>query len=139
MKIIPFRISNMLQKYEQQLLATRRLKRYRQSIKLIHEKSLNLYGPIKRETLVKLVAKEFFKNFLISGYSYSSFVVQDVQKELIESFDNKIFFQYPPEGTEIDILVKTHNGWKEVTSKLCFDILGLALKKFLTKVHNTML
>lgn len=137
MKIIPFRISNMLQKYEQQLLATRRLKHYRQSIKLIHEKSLNLYGPIKRETLVKLVAKEFFKNFLIRGYS--SFVVQDVQKELIESFDNKIFFQYPPEGTEVNILVKTHNGWEEVTSKLRFDILGLALKKFLSKVHNTML
>ena len=137
MKIIPFQTRNMLQKYEQQLLAARRLERYRQAINLIYEEPLNLPEIINRKILVRLVAKEFFKNFLITGYSSS--VVQDVQKELIEKFNNKICFQYPPESSEVVILVKVNNEWEEVGPKLKTEILFFAWTMILDKVNTTML
>lgn len=136
MKIIPFQTRNMLKKYEQQLLTARRLERYRQAIKLIKE-PLSLSTIIKRKILVRLVAKEFFKNFLITGYNSS--VVQDVQKELIEKFNNKICFQYPPESPEVVILVKVNNEWEKVGSKLQTEILCLAWTMILDKVNSTML
>lgn len=136
MKIIPFQTRNMLKKYEQQLLTARRLERYHQAISLIKE-PLSLSTIIKRKILVRLVAKEFFKNFLITGYNSS--VVQDVQKELIEKFNNKICFQYPPESPEVVILVKVNDEWEKVDSKLQTEILCLAWTMILDKVNTTML
>lgn len=87
----------MLQGYEQQLLAARRLARLRVRRRLAEGEAPHDPDPsINRHAMVEKVARELYETLLFTGSDNP--VVEDIRRELGREVGEEVHFTYPPGG-----------------------------------------
>ena len=87
----------MLQGYEQQLLAARRLARLRARRRLAEGDTPQDPDPsINRHAMVEKVARELYEALLFTGSDNP--VVEDIRQELGREVGQEVHFTYPPGG-----------------------------------------
>lgn len=109
----PMRI--MLNCYEQQLLAARRLARYR--IKKRVAEGINPQDPdpsIQRQKYVKQVAEELYTSLLLTGSDNP--MVENIRKELSVRLKKEVEFTYPP-GGKLRIIARDAQGARPLTEE----------------------
>jgi hypothetical protein len=102
------RLRIMLQGYEQQMLAARRLARLRVNLRM-HE-GLKPEDPdpaIKRRLFVEKTARELYETLVFTGGSEP--VVESVKAEFGKLFGRRVQFTYPP-GERLKIVAEGENG-----------------------------
>ena len=130
-----FYIRNMLLGYDKQLTTARRLARYRRSLGLDQEETTP--PEVKRKQLVERVAREIVENLIISGSDNP--IVTDIKEVLELSFNEKLYFDYPPTESELSIYRETETGPQELTPEEKGKILNRLWAITLDKVNETML
>lgn len=109
----PMRI--MLNCYEQQLLAARRLARYR--IKKRVAEGMNPQDPdpsVQRQKYVKQVAEELYTSLLLTGSDNP--MVENIRKELSIRLKKEVEFTYPP-GGKLRIIARDEKGARPLTAE----------------------
>ena len=92
------RLRIMLQGYEQQLLAARRLARFRVRRRLAAGEDPREPDPLpKRHATVEQVARELYDMLLYTGSDNP--VVEDIRQELSQELGREVHFTYPPDGS----------------------------------------
>lgn len=92
------RLRTMLQGYEQQLLAARRLARFRARRRLAVGEDPREPDPTpKRRATVEQVARELYDMLLYTGSDNP--VVEDIRRELSKEVGREVRFTYPPGGS----------------------------------------
>ena len=98
----------MLQGYEQQLLAARRLARFRVRMRLAHGDAPDDPDPAAhRHACVEKVARELYETLLFTGSDNP--VVEDIRLELGKVVGQKVRFTYPP-GQRLHIVGEGPEG-----------------------------
>lgn len=101
-------LRTMLQQYEKQLLAARRLARYRRAARLASGEDDPPIDPeVKRKAMVERVARELYERVLFTGSDNP--VVEDIRTSLGKAVGGPVRFTYPP-GTERMRLVREGPG-----------------------------
>lgn len=98
----------MLNCYEQQLLAARRLARFRVKKRL--EEGLRPHDPDpapQREAFVRNVAREFYDTLFFTGNANP--VVEEIRQALGAKIGKEVEFHYPP-GEYLQIMVRDAEG-----------------------------
>ena len=91
------RMRIMLQGYEQQLLAARRLARFRVNRRLAAGEEPNDPDPsVNRRIRVEKVARELYETLIYTGSDNP--VVEDIRQELGKEVGQEVQFTYPPGG-----------------------------------------
>lgn len=105
----------MLNSYEQQLLAARRLARFRAQRRLAEGLPPEDRDPaIKRRQFVQKVAHELYERLLYTGSSNP--VVNEIRKELSRRLNKEIEFTYPPGGS-LCIAVREPDGLRPLNEE----------------------
>ena len=103
----------MLQSYEQQLLAARRLARFRVRRRLAEGKPPEDPDPsINRSSYVQQVARELYDSLVFTGSDNP--VVEEIRVELGKTLGRDIRFTYPP-GERLRIVSDGPDGQKPLT------------------------
>ncbi|MBQ9405622.1 MAG: hypothetical protein IJU37_02665 [Desulfovibrio sp.] len=91
------RMRIMLQGYEQQLLAARRLARFKMRRRLAEGEDPNDPDPsAKRHEMVERVARELYETLIYTGSDNP--VVESIRQELGKEVGQEVRFTYPPGG-----------------------------------------
>jgi hypothetical protein len=105
----------MLHGYEQQLLAARRLARFK--VRRCVAAGIDPRDPdpdVKRRQFVEKVARELYETLMFTGSDNP--VVEEIRRELSESFGQEVDFTYPPGGT-LCLVVRTPEGARPLTEE----------------------
>jgi len=135
----PALLRNMLRTYGRQITTSRRLARYRRSLKAAGaEDELLISREAKRRELVHKVAAEIVESLIVTGSENP--VVEDIKKELERQFRSTFHFAYPPEDQDLQIFrVMGENDAVEVTGPERVRVLEKLWHIALEKVDETML
>ena len=112
---ITLQIRMMLQGYEQQLLAARRLARFR--VRRRAAMSLITDDPdpaIRRNDFVEKVARELYESLVFTGSDNP--VVEDIRREISDRLGFSVRFTYPP-GKRLRIMGETEDGLRPLTEE----------------------
>ena len=102
------RLRIMMQSYEQQLLAARRLARFRVKRRLAMGESPEDPDPaIKRRAFVEKVAQELYDTLIFTGSENP--VVEEIRQELGKAVGREVVFTYPP-GCKLKIMAMGPDG-----------------------------
>ena len=102
------RLRLMMQGYEHQLLAARRLARFRVKRRLALGENPDDPDPaIKRREFVEKVAQELYDSLIFTGSENP--VVEEIRQELGKVVGHEVLFTYPP-GSKLKILAVGPNG-----------------------------
>lgn len=105
----------MLRSYEQQLLAARRLARFRVRRRLAQGEEPNDPDPnIKRRAYVEQVAQELYDILIFTGSDNP--MVEEIRQELSDAVGMEVAFTYPP-GEKLCIVGKGPNGPRALTEE----------------------
>lgn len=97
-------LRTMLQQYEKQLLAARRLARYRRAARLASGEDEPAIDPeVKRKAMVERVARELYERVIFTGSDNP--VVEVIRSSLGKAVGGAVRFTYPP-GAERMRLVR---------------------------------
>lgn len=103
----------MLQSYEQQLLAARRLARFRVKRRLAEgERPQDPDPSINRRAFVEKVARELYETLIFTGSSNP--VVEEIRAELSNALNLEVGFTYPP-GARLRIVAIEPEGQRPLT------------------------
>ena len=127
----------MLQGYEQQLLAARRLARFRVRRRLAEGESPEDPDPaIKRREFVQKVARELHDMLIYTGSENP--IMEEIRSELSRSLGYEVRFTYPP-GEKLRIVRVMPNGTITLTEKENQNIIANLMPLILNKVSGSML
>ena len=102
------RLRIMMQSYEQQLLAARRLARFRVKRRLAMGENPDDPDPaIKRHAYVEKVAQELYDSLIFTGSENP--VVEEIRQELGKAVGREVLFTYPP-GSRLKIVANGPDG-----------------------------
>ena len=102
------RLRLMMQSYEQQLLAARRLARFRVKRRLAMGEAPEDPDPtIKRREYVEKLAQELYDTLIFTGSENP--VVEEIRQELGKAVGREVVFTYPP-GCKLKIMAQGPNG-----------------------------
>ncbi|MEG2172085.1 MAG: DVU0524 family FlgM-associated protein [Desulfovibrionaceae bacterium] len=97
-------LRTMLEQYEKQLLAARRLARYRRAARLANGEGEPTIDPeVKRKAMVERVARELYERVVFTGSDNP--VVENIRSNLSRAVGGALRFTYPP-GAERMRLVR---------------------------------
>jgi hypothetical protein len=135
----PALVRNMLRTYGKQVTTSRRLARYRRSLRAAEaEDQVAISREAKRRELVHKVAAEIVESLIVTGSENP--VVVDIKRELEAVFKTKFVFAYPPEDMDMQIFrVLGENEAEEITGAQRVRILETLWRIALEKVDETML
>ncbi|MEG6503324.1 MULTISPECIES: DVU0524 family FlgM-associated protein [unclassified Desulfovibrio] len=103
----------MLQGYEQQLLAARRLARFRVRRRLAQGEDPNDPDPVAhRKACVEKVARELYETLIFTGSDNP--VVENIRKELGKEVGQEVVFTYPP-GQRLHIVGEGPDGMEPLS------------------------
>ncbi|MCR5813847.1 MAG: hypothetical protein K6G15_05100 [Desulfovibrio sp.] len=109
------RVRMMLQSYEQQLLAARRLVRYRAKCRLQAGENPEDPDPsIKRRAMVEKVAKEIYDCLIYTGGKNP--IIEEIRSELSAIVGIPLMFTYPP-GKRLHIVRAGPQGQEALTEE----------------------
>ncbi len=127
----------MLQGYEQQLLAARRLARFRVRRRVAMGLIPDDPDPsIKRNDFVEKVARELYESLIFTGSDNP--IVEDIRREISDRLGFAVRFTYPP-GKRLQIMGETEDGLRPLTEEEDRIAHGALLKVTRGKVDGSML
>ena len=137
MTIRSFYVRNMLQNYDRQLIAARRLNRYLQALRGDAEDAQKIPADVKRRVLIERVAHEVMENLVFSGSDNP--IVQDVKTALEHELGERFSFKFPAEDLSFQVYRETAAGSEKVEAAERLRILDRLWSITLDKVDQTML
>jgi hypothetical protein len=91
----------------------------------------------KRRELVQRIAQEVVENLVVNGQDNP--IVSDVLSALEQDLGEKVLFDYPLDGGEVQILRQTQEGSLEVSQEEKMRIMRRLWEITLSRVDATML
>lgn len=138
MVVHPVNVRLMLRTYGKQLTSAKRLARFKRALVLSGaQDQLTISREAKRKELVERIAQEVIENLLVNGQENP--VVNGVLEDLEQDLGEKVLFDYPLDGGEVQILRQTAEGPKEITPEEKMRILRRLWEITLDRVDGTML
>lgn len=126
----------MLRTYGKQLTNAKRLARFRQALGTAQPAD-DVARQAKRRELVERIAREVIENLIVS--STRSPVVDTILRQMEKEFGHAFIFDYPVDGTDVQILRETAQGPLEITGSERNRIMRRLWEITLSKVDDTML
>ena len=134
----PVNVRLMLQTYGKQLTSAKRLARFRRALMASGaQDTVNFSREAKRRELVDRIAQEIVENLLVNGQGNP--VVASVQEALDRELGERVLFDYPLDGSEVQILRQTPEGPTEVSPEEKMRIMRKVWEITLATVDATML
>lgn len=138
MVVHPVNVRLMLRTYGKQLTSAKRLARFKRALVLSGaQDQLTISREAKRKELVERISQEVVENLLVNGQENP--VVNGVLEDLEQDLGEKVLFDYPLDGGEVQILRQTEEGAKEVGPEDKMRILRRLWEITLDMVDGTML
>lgn len=129
-------VRTMLRTYGKQLTSAKRLARFRQALGMSKPMD-DIAKQAKRRELVERISREVIENLVVN--STHSPVVAAILEELEAEFGQEIIFDYPVDGTDVQVLRETQQGPQEVQGPERNKIMRRLWEITLSKVDQTML
>lgn len=135
-------LRTMLQQYEKQLLAARRLARYRRAARLANGENEPTIDPeVKRKATVERVARELYERLLFTGSDNP--VVEDIRNTLGRAVGHTVRFTYPPGADRMRLVREGPQGSRAASLPLPEVEQEKAMKKLwditVAEVDKTMI
>lgn len=108
-------LRTMLQQYEKQLLAARRLARYRRAARLANGEDPPIDPEVKRKAMVERVARELYERVLYTGSD--SPVVEEIRTNLGKAVGSAVRFTYPPGEEHMRLVRESPEGDSPVSAQ----------------------
>ncbi|MDP2847354.1 MAG: DVU0524 family FlgM-associated protein [Humidesulfovibrio sp.] len=128
----------MLRTYGKQLTSAKRLARFKRALALSGAQDLvSISREARRKELVERIAQEVIENLLVNGQDNP--VVTKVLSDLEQELGERVLFDYPLDGGEVQILRQTTEGPQEIVPDEKMRIMRRLWEITLNKVDDTML
>lgn len=138
MVVQPVNVRLMLRTYGKQLTSAKRLARFKRALALSGAQDMvSISREAKRHELVQRIAQEVIENLLVNGQDNP--VVGKVLTDLEQQLGERVLFDYPLDGGEVQILRQTPEGPQEVDPEEKMRIMRSLWEITLSKVDDTML
>lgn len=138
MVIHPVNVRLMLRTYGKQLTSAKRLARFKRALVLSGaQDQVSISREAKRRELVERISQEVIENLLVNGQENP--VVTGVLEDLEQDLGERVLFDYPLDGGEVQILRQTDEGAKEFNPDEKMRILRRLWEITLDRVDGTML
>ncbi|MBA4356451.1 MAG: hypothetical protein C0405_01860, partial [Desulfovibrio sp.] len=113
MVVHPVNVRLMLRTYGKQLTSAKRLARFKRALVVSGAQDmLSISREAKRRELVERISQEVIENLLVNGEENP--VVNGVLEDLEQDLGERVLFDYPLDGGEVQILRLTEAGPREV-------------------------
>ena len=126
----------MLRTYGKQLTSAKRLARFRQALGASKPMD-DLAKRAKRRELVERIAREVIENLIVN--TTPSPAVAAILDQLEADFGTRYLFEYPVDGTDVQIVRETEHGAHEVSGDERNKVMRRLWEITLSKVDDTML
>lgn len=126
----------MLRTYGKQLTSAKRLARFKQAmgdVPVLDEAAKRA----KRREMVERIAHEVIENLIVN--TEHSPVVAAILKQLEQEFGSPFIFEYPVDGSDVQILRDTQQGPQELKGDDRNKVMRRLWEITLSKVDDTML
>ena len=134
----PVNVRLMLRTYGKQLTSAKRLARFKRALALSGAQDMvSISREARRRELVERISQEVIENLLVNGQENP--VTGRVLEALEEDLGEKVLFDYPLDGGEVQILRQTAEGPQEVLPEEKMRIMRRLWEITLSKVDDTML
>ena len=134
----PVNVRLMLRTYGKQLTNAKRLARFRRALTVSGAQDMvSISREAKRRELVQRIAQEVVENLVVNGQDNP--IVSDVLSALEQDLGEKVLFDYPLDGGEVQILRQTQEGSLEVSQEEKMRIMQRLWEITLSRVDATML
>lgn len=138
MVVQPVNVRLMLRTYGKQLTSAKRLARFKRALALSGAQDMvSISREAKRRELVERIAQEVIENLLVNGQDNP--VVSKVLTDLEQQLGERVLFDYPLDGGEVQILRQTPEGPQEINPEEKMRIMRSLWEITLSKVDDTML
>mgnify|MGYP001774454228 CR=1 FL=1 len=120
----PAEIRNMLRTYGKQLTSAKRLARFRRALKRSESPdTVTISRQARRRELVEKVSRE----------------MSDILEQLELDFGDRYFFEYPLDGSDVQVLKETPEGVRDLPRDEKAQVMNRLWEITLDKVDRTML
>lgn len=126
----------MLRTYGKQLTSAKRLARFRQALGT-SPKVDDVAKQAKRRELVERISHEVIENLIVN--TEQSPVVTAIMRQMEVEFGHRFIFEYPVDGTDVQILRETQQGPLELEGAERNKVMRRLWEITLSKVDQTML
>ncbi|OEU70868.1 MAG: hypothetical protein BA863_16210 [Desulfovibrio sp. S3730MH75] len=134
----PAEVRNMLRTYGKQLTSAKRLARFRRALKMSESVDVvTISRQARRRELVEKISREIIENLIVSGNENP--VVSDILEQLELDFGEKYLFEYPLDGSDIQVIKETTNGIVDLPNEEKSQVMNRLWEITLEKVDRTML
>jgi len=138
MVVQPVNVRLMLRTYGKQLTSAKRLARFKRALALSGAQDMvSISREARRKELVERISQEVIENLLVNGQDNP--VVTRVLSELEQELGERVLFDYPLDGDEVQILRLTPEGPQEILPDEKMRIMRRLWEITLSNVDDTML
>lgn len=128
----------MLRTYGRQLTSAKRLARFRRALRAAgSEDEVEISRRARRKELVEKIAREIIENLIVSNTDNP--MVAEIVNDLERQTGTRYLFEYPLDGTDVQILKETANGPLVVTGEERLRTMQRLWDMTVEKVDRTML
>jgi len=134
----PVNVRLMLRTYGKQLTSAKRLARFKRALSLSGAQDMvSISREARRKELVERISQEVIENLLVNGQDNP--VVNKVLATLEQELGERVLFDYPLDGGEVQILRETAEGPQEVAQDEKMRIMRRVWEITMSSVDETML
>ncbi|GAB6125662.1 DVU0524 family FlgM-associated protein [Humidesulfovibrio idahonensis] len=134
----PVNVRLMLRTYGKQLTSAKRLARFKRALSLSGAQDMvSISREARRKELVERISQEVIENLLVNGQDNP--VVNKVLATLEQELGERVLFDYPLDGGEVQILRETAQGPQEVAQDEKMRIMRRVWEITMSSVDETML
>ncbi len=131
-------VRRMLRTYGRQLTSAKRLARFRRALRLSHaEDVVDISRQARRRELVERIAREIIENLIVNGTENTT--VNEVLEQLEKDYGQRIMFEYPLDGNDVQLIKETEQGPIEMSGNEKEQTMQRLWEITLAKVDATML
>lgn len=131
-------VRRMLRTYGRQLTSAKRLARFRRALRLAHaEDMVDISRQARRRELIERISREIIENLIVNGTENATVV--EVLNQIERDYGQRIIFEYPLDGNDVQLIKETEQGPIEVTGEEKERIMQRLWEITLAKVDATML
>lgn len=134
----PAEVRNMLRTYGKQLTSAKRLARFRRALQRSESQdTVTISREARRRELIEKISREIIENLIVSGNENP--VVSDILEQLELDFGTRYLFEYPLDGSDVQILQETEEGVFDLPREEKSQVMNRLWEITLDKVDQTML